>query len=81
MNELDRIGLLLTDLPVYLANGALVILYWLIAHMPALTSLVCALLMAWRLMLKSSNAPVFGRVAVSAVPLAIRVGRCRAQPR
>ena len=47
MNELDRIGLLLTDLPVYLANGALVILYWLIAHMPALTSLVCALLMAW----------------------------------
>jgi len=47
MNELDRIGLLLTDLPVYLANGALVILYWLIARMPALTSLVCALLMAW----------------------------------
>jgi hypothetical protein len=47
MNELDRIGLLLTDLPVYLANGALVILYWLVAHMPALVSLVCALLMAW----------------------------------
>lgn len=47
MNELDRIGLLLTDLPVYLANGALVILYWLVAHMPALASLVCALLMAW----------------------------------
>jgi len=47
MNELDRIGLLLTDLPIYLANGALVILYWLAAHMPALTSLVCALLMAW----------------------------------
>jgi hypothetical protein len=47
MNELDRIGLLLTDLPVYLANGALVILYWLVAHMPVLTSLACALLMAW----------------------------------
>jgi len=47
LNELDRIGLLLTDLPVYLANGALVILYWLAAHTPALTSLVCALLMAW----------------------------------
>lgn len=47
MNELDRIGLLLTDLPVYLANGALVILYWLAAHMPALTSLLCAMLMAW----------------------------------
>lgn len=47
MNELDRIGLLLTDVPVYLANGVLVILYWLAAHMPALTSLLCALLMAW----------------------------------
>ncbi|GAP09984.1 hypothetical protein BECAL_01138 [Bellilinea caldifistulae] len=47
MNELDRISLLLTDLPVYLANGVLVILYWLAAHMPALTSLLCALLMAW----------------------------------
>ena len=47
MNELDRISLLLSDLPVYLANGVLVILYWLAAHTPALTSLVSALLMAW----------------------------------
>ena len=47
MNELDRIGLLLTDLPVYLANGDMVIAYWLAAHLPAMTSLLCALLMAW----------------------------------
>lgn len=47
MNELDRISLLLSDLPVYLANGVLVMLYWLAAHTPALTSLVSALLMAW----------------------------------
>jgi len=47
MNELDRISLLLSDLPVYLANGVLVILYWLAAHTPALTSLVSALLIAW----------------------------------
>lgn len=47
MNELDRLSLLLSDLPVYLANGVLVILYWLAAHTPALASLVSALLMAW----------------------------------
>jgi hypothetical protein len=46
MNELDRIGILLTDTPVYLANGALVILYWLAAHAPALTSVVSASLLA-----------------------------------
>jgi hypothetical protein len=47
MSELDRIGLLLTDLPVYLANGVLVIMYWLAAHSAALVSMVSALLMAW----------------------------------
>ena len=46
MNELDRIGMLLTDLPVYLANGALVILYWLTAHAPALMSAISAALLA-----------------------------------
>jgi len=46
MNELDRIGILLTDLPVYLANGTLVILYWLVAHAPALASVFSALLLA-----------------------------------
>jgi hypothetical protein len=46
MNELDRIGILLTDTPVYLANGALVILYWLAAHAPALTSVVSASLLS-----------------------------------
>ena len=34
MNELDRIGVLLTDLPVYLANGGLVIIYWLMTNPP-----------------------------------------------
>ena len=47
MNELDRLSLLLSDLPVYLANGVLVILYWLAAHTPALASLVSALVMSW----------------------------------
>ena len=46
MNELDRIGILLTDLPVYLANGGLVIIYWLAENSAALISLLCAILMA-----------------------------------
>ena len=46
MNELDRIGMLLMDLPVYLANGGLVILYWLAENSAALISLLCAGLMA-----------------------------------
>ena len=45
MNELDRIGVLLTDLPVYLANGGLVIIYWLAENSAALISLLCAVLM------------------------------------
>jgi len=46
MNELDRIGQLLADLPVYLANGILILVYWLSAHAPALVSLLCAALIA-----------------------------------
>ena len=46
MNELDRIGILLTDLPVYLANGGLVIIYWLAENSAALISLLCAILLA-----------------------------------
>jgi hypothetical protein len=46
MNELDRIGMLLTDLPVYLANGGLVIAYWLVENSAALISLLCAVLVA-----------------------------------
>ncbi len=42
MNELDRIGIFLADLPVYLANGILLILYWLAAHLPILVCMVCA---------------------------------------
>ena len=43
MTILDQLGVLVTDLPVYLANGVLVILYWLAAHSAALVSLACAL--------------------------------------
>ena len=43
MTVLDQLGVLLTDLPIYLANGVLVILYWLAAHSAALVSLACAL--------------------------------------
>ena len=46
MNELDRIGLFLMDLPVYLANGGLVIAYWLAENSALLVSLMCALLFA-----------------------------------
>jgi hypothetical protein len=45
MNELDRIGVLLTDLPVYLANGGLVIIYWLGENSAVLVSLLCAAVM------------------------------------
>jgi hypothetical protein len=46
MNELDRIGMFLMDLPVYLANGGLVIAYWLAENSAALVSLLCAILLA-----------------------------------
>ena len=46
MTILDQLGVLLTDIPVYLANGGLVILYWLAAHSAALVSLLCAVVMA-----------------------------------
>jgi hypothetical protein len=46
LNVLDQIGILLTDLPVYLANGGLVILYWMAANSAALVSLACALAVA-----------------------------------
>jgi hypothetical protein len=46
MNLLDQISLLLMDLPVYAANGALVVLYWIIGNTPAIVSLACAAAMA-----------------------------------
>ncbi len=46
MNLLDQISLLLMDLPVYAANGVLVLLYWIIGNTPAIISLACALVMA-----------------------------------
>ncbi len=44
MTFLDQLGVLLTDLPIYLANGVLVILYWLAVHSAALVSVACALI-------------------------------------
>jgi hypothetical protein len=46
MTHLDQIGVLAMDLPVYLANGVLVVLYWLWGNSAALVSLACALGMA-----------------------------------
>ena len=46
MSYLNQLGDLLMDLPVYLANGMLVILYGLATHAPALLSLGCALTLA-----------------------------------
>jgi hypothetical protein len=37
----------LMDLPVYLANGGLIIVYWLLKNSAVLTSLLCATLMAF----------------------------------
>lgn len=42
MSTLDGLGILLADLPLYFANGLLVIAYLLAANMPAIVSLVCA---------------------------------------
>ena len=47
MNDLNQLGAFLMDLPVYLANGILVIGYGLAAHAPALLSLGCALTLAF----------------------------------
>ncbi len=46
MTILNQLGVFLTDLPVYLANGALVIFYGLAAHAAAWVSLACALIIA-----------------------------------
>ena len=46
MTILNQLGILITDLPVYLANGVLVILYGLAAHSAALVSLACVLVIA-----------------------------------
>ena len=46
MTILNQLGILITDLPVYLANGVLVILYGLASHSAALVSLACALVIA-----------------------------------
>jgi len=44
MNELDRIGMLLADLPVYLMNGILVVVYWLGEHSAEWVCLLSAVL-------------------------------------
>ena len=47
MTNLDQLGTLLGDLPVYLANGLLVILYALADHTAALVGLACAALIVY----------------------------------
>ena len=46
MNILDQIGIILMDLPIYLANGLLVMLYWLSANLAFIVSLLCAAVIA-----------------------------------
>ena len=48
MNTLDQLGILLADLPVYLANGLLIVLYALFGNLAALLSASCAGLVGWR---------------------------------
>jgi hypothetical protein len=47
MTNLDQLAVLLNDLPVYLANGLLVIFYGLADHAAALVGLACAALIAY----------------------------------
>lgn len=47
MNFLDQLTLVLLDIPIYLANGVMWILYHLAASMPALVCLGSAGLLAW----------------------------------
>ena len=48
MNSLDQLGILLADLPVYLANGLLILLYAILGNFAALISAGCAGLIGWR---------------------------------
>ncbi len=48
MNSLDQLGILLADLPVYLANGLLILLYAILGNFAAIISAGCAGLIGWR---------------------------------
>ncbi len=48
MNSLDQFGILLADLPVYLANGLLILLYAVLDNFAALVSVACAGVIGWR---------------------------------
>lgn len=48
MNSLDQLGILLADLPVYLANGLLLLLYAILGNFAAIISAGCAGLIGWR---------------------------------
>lgn len=47
MNTFNDLGSLLLNLPIYLANGCLVVIYWLVANSSALLSILCACLLAF----------------------------------
>lgn len=46
MNMLNDLGWFFLDLPIHLANGILLTLYWLLANLPALTSIGAAYLIS-----------------------------------
>ena len=48
MNSLDQLGILIADLPVYLANGLLIILYAGLGNLAAILSAGCAGMIGWR---------------------------------
>lgn len=48
MNSLDQLGILLADLPVYLANGLLILLYATLGNLAAILSAGFAGVIGWR---------------------------------
>jgi len=48
MNSLDQLGILIADLPVYLANGLLILLYAALGNFAAILSAGCAGVIGWR---------------------------------
>ena len=48
MNLLDQLGILLANLPVYLANGLLILLYAILSNFAAIISAGCAGVIGWR---------------------------------
>lgn len=67
MNTLDQLGILLADLPVYLANGLLIVLYGLFGNLAALLSTGCAWLVGLRFDLPARQAAGFVPLRMGAI--------------